>query len=210
MTDARCRLFLVNPPALDAESFAAAFDHTARAGDIASLLIHPSGDRGETLEMIAAVLPAGYEHNIAVLIDEDAGMAAESGADGVQIAGSLDRYREARALLGSDRIVGALSDGSRHIAMELGEAGVDYIAFDQNMPLVFGSGEDLEQGDPISWWTGLFAIPAVAVAPAAIEEVAALVEAGANFIRPEDAMWLSAERAADAVKRYNAKIDECV
>lgn len=210
MNDARCRLFLVNPPELDAESFAATFEYAAKAGDIASLLIHPSGDRSETLEMISAVLPAGYEYNIAVLIDEDAGMAAESGADGVQIAGSLDRYREARALLGSDRIVGALSESSRHAAMELAEAGVDYIAFNQNSLVTFGTGENLEHGDPISWWTGLFEIPTVAFAPAAIGEVEALVKAGANFIRPDDAMWSSPERAADTVKRYNARIDECV
>ena len=210
MNDVRCRLFLANPPDLDAETFPAMFEHAAKAGDIASLLVHPLADRGETAELIAAVLPAGYEYNIAVLVEQDAGLAAECGADGVQITGSLEHYREARALLGSDRIVGALSTGTRHAAMELAEAGIDYIAFDQNTPTIFGTGETAESGDPISWWTELFETPAVAFAPAAIDDVAALVKAGSNFIRPEDAMWSSAERAADTVKRYNAKIDECV
>lgn len=209
MTEARCRLFVVNPPGLDADGFQPLFEHAAKAGDVASLLIRPLADRGETADLIAAVLPAGYDYNVAILVEQDAGLAAECAADGVQIQGSLERYREARTLLGSDRIVGALCNSVRHTAMELAEAGIDYIAFDQSTPMIFGEGETAEQGDPISWWADLFEVPVVAFAPADIDTVGALVKAGSNFIRPDDAMWSSAERAADTVKRYNAKIDAC-
>jgi thiamine-phosphate pyrophosphorylase len=208
MSEPRCRLFLVSPANCDAESFPSSFELAAKAGDVASLLIRPTGTQNDTIDVISAVLAAGYEYNVAVLVDGDAEIAAESGADGVQIAGDLEAYERSRTLLGSDRIVGFLSNGSRHAAMEVGEAGADYVAFDQSHALTIGSGDSREQVDPITWWSGLFEIPSVAFAPADIGAVEPLVRAGSSFIRPNDAMWSSPDRAADTVKRYNARIEE--
>lgn len=208
MSDPRCRLFLVSPANCDAETFPAAFEQAARAGDVASLLIRTSHDDSDTRDLISAVLPAGYDHNVAILVEGNVEVVAEAGADGVQITGELRHFERARKLLGSDRIVGVLCSGSRHDAMELGEAGADYVAFDQNDVLTIGSGETKEQIDPISWWSEMFEIPSVAFAPADFESIEALVQAGCGFIRPEDTMWSSPDRAADTVKRYNARIDE--
>lgn len=210
MNDARCRLFLVSPEDPDLEAFPAMFAQAARAGDIASLLIRPTPSRGDTIDLISATLPTGYDENIAILVEGDAELAAEAGADGVQVTGGLDDFKAARSLLGSDRIVGVLSNGLRHDCMEFGEAGADYIAFHQNTPVSIGSGETREDVNVLEWWSDLFEIPAVAFDPVAIAEVERLVHLGANFIRPEDAIWSSPGRAADTVKRYNARIDEFV
>ncbi len=210
MSEPRCRLFLVSPPNADAEDFPACFEQAAKAADVASLLVRPTGDHDDTVDVISAVLAAGYEYNVAILVDGDADIAAESGADGVQVTGDITQYERARTLLGSDRIVGMFSNGSRHAAMELAEAGADYIAFDQGHTLTIGNGDTKEQIDPISWWSSLFEIPSVAFAPTEIGEVEALVRAGCGFIRPDDAMWSSPDRAADTVKRYNARIEEVV
>lgn len=208
MSEPRCRLFLVSPANCDADAFSTAFKQAAGAGDVASLLLRTSHDDSDTSDLISAVLPAGYDHNVAILVEGNAEIAAEAGADGVQIAGSLQDYEHARKLLGSDRIVGVFSSGSRHEAMELGEAGADYVAFDQNELITIGAGETKERLDPITWWSEMFEIPSVAFAPAEFESIEALVRAGCGFIRPDDAMWSSPDRAADTVKRYNARIDE--
>ena len=208
MNDARCRLFLVTPPSVKADVLTDCFNQAAKAGDVASVLITPALDRDETVELISAFMPAGYEHNVAVLVADDPELAAESGADGTQISGSLDDYRHARGVLGSDRIVGALANGSRHGAMELGEAGVDYIAFDQSVAMKLGAGEAQDEVNPIAWWSELFEIPSVAFAPTEFDEIDDLVRAGSDFIRPDDGMWSSPARAAETVKRYNARIDE--
>ncbi len=208
MSEPRCRLFLVSPAHCDTETFPSSFEQAAKAGDVASLLIRTSHDDSDTIDLISAVLPAGYEHNVAILVEGKADVAAEAGADGVQISGELRHYEHARKLLGSDRIVGVFSSGSRHGAMELGEAGADYVAFDQNDLITIGSGETREQVDPISWWSEMFEIPSVAFAPAEFDSIETLVKAGCGFIRPEEAMWSSPDRAADTVKRYNARIDE--
>lgn len=210
MNEPRCRLFLVSPLDADLETFPACFAQAANAGDVASLLIRPLHSADDTVELISSVLATGYDQNVAILVDGDAEIAAQAGADGVQISGGIENFKTARSLLGSDRIVGVMSNGSRHTAMEIGEAGADYFAFDQSQPITVGSGETCEEIDAISWWSALFEIPSVAYSPTAFDDVEALVKAGSNFIRPEDAMWSSGDRAADTVKRYNARIEELV
>jgi thiamine-phosphate pyrophosphorylase len=192
----------------DPISFPAQFAAAAEAGDVACLLVRCADTEDTMLDLVASVMPIGYERNIAILVDGNAELAARSGADGVHLPGGVEAYRQARALLGSDRIVGVLSNGSRHVAMELGEAGVDYMAFDQTRMMAIGSGETAEDVDPLRWWSELFQVPSVAFAPVAADKVGDTVRAGADFIRPQDGMWSSIDRACDTVRRYNVQIDD--
>jgi thiamine-phosphate pyrophosphorylase len=210
MKEGRPRLYLVSPPMPDPELFPVQFAEAAAAADVASLLMRSADTDDVLLDLVTAVMATGYEHNVAILVDGNAELAARSGADGVHLAGGTDVYSNARSLLGSDRIVGMQFDGSRHTAMELGEAGVDYMAFDQSEPLAIGAGDDAEAVSPLEWWSELFQVPCVAFAPVAAQDVAEAVRAGADFIRPDDDMWASIDRATDTVRRYNALIDEAV
>jgi thiamine-phosphate pyrophosphorylase len=132
--------------------------------------------------------------NLAVLAVADAETAQSARADGTEIADLVD-YRDARRLLGSDRIVGAFCGASRHRAMELGEAGADYVAFSQ------GGREDL-----ISWWSEIFEIPCIAADPVTAESLDILLPHRPDFIRPDDAMWISPEAARDVVTRLTARL----
>ncbi len=207
MTNGRSRLFLVSPPNPDPATFPAVFEAAAAAGDVASLLLRFTDTAEATLDLIASIMPSGYDHNVAIIVEGDAELAANSGADGVHIAASADAYSAARTLLGSDRVVGALSNGSRHAAMELGELGVDYIAFDQTTQLEVGSVPGGETVNPLTWWSQLFEVPCVGFDPVECADIAPTIAAGADFIRPPDAMWSSADRASETVRRYNTQID---
>lgn len=202
----RCRLFLVTPPRGDPDTLARILAAALEHGDVASLLIRSTGEDGTLAAIAEALMPIAFQHDVAVLLDDVPELAAEIGADGVQIPGELERYREARRILGADRIVGAACDGSRHLAMELGEAGADYVALDQDA--VRPEGES-GPGEPIiAWWSALVEVPCVAFTPAAPERVPALIAEGADFIRPADEMWLSAERARETIRRMSALIAE--
>ncbi len=210
MKESRTRLFLVSPPMPDTSGFASMFEAAAAAGDVASLLIRTEGGEAETLDLIASVLPSGYDHNVAILVEGSAELAARSGADGVHLPGNLEAFHDARKLLGSDRIVGVLSGNTRHAAMEIAEAGADYVAFDQSVSFSIETADGTETFSPISWWGEMFEVPSVAFSPVDPDDIETAVREGADFIRPEDGMWSSADRAAETVRRYNAKIDEAI
>ncbi len=102
---------------------------------------------------------------IAVLIDGDAQLARTLRADGVHVRWSptlAADFAEARDILGNRFMVGVdiASDAqtARHDAMELAEAGADYIGFHVAADDSFdGAGRDL-----VNWWAEIFEVPCVA------------------------------------------------
>ncbi|MBL8906871.1 MAG: thiamine phosphate synthase [Rhizobiales bacterium] len=179
------RLHLV-APGLDPEAIVTCAEAACAAGDVASILIQPSSARA----LVAPLQRLG----LAVLVDGDPQIAVRTGADGVEIAG-LDAYREARRVLGPDRIVGASCGASRHSAMELAEAGADYVAFSQASHV-----------DLISWWAEIFEIPCIAADPVSGETLDILLPHKPDFIRPDDAMWTSRDAARDIVQGLTARL----
>lgn len=179
------RLHLIAPD-LAAERIIPCAEAACAAGDVASILILPS----QAKALVAPLQGLG----LAVLLRDDAQIAVRNGADGVEIA-DLANYAEARRILGADRIVGAYCGASRHRAMELGEAGADYVAFAQ-----------ADHMDLISWWSEIFEIPCIATDPTTPETLDILLPHRPDFIRPDDAMWTSPEVARTIVQGLTARL----
>ncbi len=198
MTLPTCRLFLVTPAGTDIKAMEAMTVAALGAGDVASLLVSSSLDQKELLE---ALQPIVRRYDVALLVEDDHRLAGAAGADGVQIDASPSLYSAARAGLGDRSIVGAKCGPSRHDAMTIAEAGVDYVAFSDVDALV---GEETI----LAWWNQLFEVPSVAFEPLAEDAARRAVAEGASFLRPPDAMWQSPERAAATVIAWNSVIED--
>jgi thiamine-phosphate pyrophosphorylase len=108
-------------------------------------------------------------------------------------------YDAARKRLGASAIVGADCGASRHFAMEMAEAGADYVGLANG-----GEGGS----ELIAWWGELFEVPCVALDPVEPDEAGALAGLGADFVRPAEAMWDGPERARDIVSQTLRAIEE--
>jgi thiamine-phosphate pyrophosphorylase len=117
------------------------------------------------------------------------GLAKRLGADGVHLGQGDGDPREARALLGPGAQIGVTCHDSRHLAMEAGEAGVDYVAFGAFFPTA--TKETTHRPDPaiLSWWSRIFEIPCVAIGGITAANGRALVEAGADFLAVSGSVW---------------------
>lgn len=134
---------------------------------------------------LTSIVKAAQGKGVAVLVENDAELAKALAADGVHLTwrkDPLEQFEAARQALGPDRIVGADVGRSRHDAMEVGEAGADYVAF--GIPAhVEDRATALErQLDLVSWWVQLFEVPVVAFDASGPDDVDALAKAGADFI----------------------------
>jgi thiamine-phosphate pyrophosphorylase len=111
---------------------------------------------------------------------------------------------EARAALGREAQVGVTCHASRHLAMEAGEAGADYVAFGS----FFASGTKASEHRPdfelLEWWQGIFEIPCVAIGGITPTNCAPLIEAGADFLAVSGAVWGGDEVAA--VRAFAGKL----
>ena len=121
--------------------------------------------------------------------------AKRLGADGVHLGQSDGDPREARAELGRDCQIGVTCHASRHLAMEAGDAGADYVAFGAFHPSATKATEHRADPEILNWWQGLFEIPCVAIGGITPANAAPLVRAGADFLAVSGAVWAGDEVA---------------
>ncbi|HKX91954.1 MAG TPA: thiamine phosphate synthase [Sphingomicrobium sp.] len=135
---------------------------------------------------------------VAFIVNDSMQLAKRLGADGVHLGQSDGDPREARALLGPAAQIGRTCHDSRHLAMEAGEAGADYVAFGAFYPTTTKPSNYRPQPSILSWWATLFEIPCVAIGGITPENGKPLVDAGADFLAVCQAVWGKADPAAAA------------
>lgn len=172
------RLYLAVPQitAGIADAIASALD----AADVAAVLLSlPAGDERSLISTVKALAPAIQGKGAALLLDGHADLVARSGADGAHLTG-IEAFGAALPSLKPERIAGCGGLTSRHDAMVAAETGADYVMFGE--PEAGGRQPSLEAVlERIGWWAEVFEIPCVGYA-AALDQVAPLVQAGADFV----------------------------
>ena len=209
----RTRLYLITPPQIaDVDDFAAILETAFAAGDVACLQLRLKGadgmiDMQATREVSAAVTEMAQAYGAAVLINDSPELAVELGADGVHVGWDDMTVKEARAIVGKDMIVGATAKNSRHIAMQAGEAGADYVAFGAFYPTVTKNGTVQASTELLEIWQESMEIPCVAIGGITVDNAAPLVAAGADFIAVSSGVWDHPDGAPAAVAAFNALFD---
>jgi len=197
-----CQLYLISP--LDVGGgFPDRLAEALGAGPVAAFQFRVKGlDQHEAARLAEPLQRVCASHDVAFIVNDSAALAKRIGADGVHLGQEDGDPREARALLGPGAQIGVSVHDSRHIAMEAGEAGADYVAFGAFFPS--STKETRHRPDPsiLGWWSTLFEIPCVAIGGITPDNGRALVEAGADFLAVCGAVWNHAEGPAAAVKAF--------
>lgn len=197
-------LYLVLEPGDGArERLAAALSAAPAQAVLVRLRNSGSGELDEVRAMVEQI----QRNGCAALIEDDTRMARTLRADGVHLTWSADiaqRYAEARDVLGTRYIVGAMAGASRHDAMELAEAGADYIGFGLgNVPQ--GEEPAMEfRREQVSWWAEIFEIPCVGFDVDNAGDAAELIQAGADFVGLHLRIGSSPAAASDLVRAITA------
>jgi len=174
----RCELYL----RLRADALPAPEELETIAREIAPAALLLTGLAGAADDGIRRTLDAAKRQTLAILLEDDFELAAALDADGVHLRADGERLREARRLLGAQKSIGASCALSRHDAMEMAEAGADYVAFGE---IVGTDGRDIDAlAEMIRWWDELVELPSVVWLDEDADEDDArrLVGAGADFL----------------------------
>lgn len=198
MTD--CQLYLVSPldvggefpqrlvRALDAgKGLVTAFQFRVKGLDQ-----HEAARLAEPLQAICA------ERDVAFIVNDSIALARRLKADGVHLGQGDGDPKDARAQLGREAQIGVTCHGSRHLAMEAGERGADYVAFGAFFPSTTKETEHRPEPEILEWWSNLFEIPCVAIGGITPQNCEQLARAGADFLAVSAAVWNGDEAAAIA------------
>lgn len=196
-----CQLYLISPPDVSG-GFADRLARALDAGPVAAFQLRVKGvDQHEAARLADPLQRVCADRDVAFIVNDSVSLAKRLGADGVHLGQGDGDAREARAVLGPQVQIGVTCHDSRHLAMEAGEAGADYVAFGAFYPT--STKETAHRPDPaiLSWWATLFELPSVAIGGITPDNAAALAAAGADFLAVSGAVWNGDEAAA--VRRFH-------
>ena len=196
MTD--CQLYLISPldvsgdfpqrleRALDAGTgIATAFQFRVKGIDQ-----HEAAKLAEPLQAICAA------RDVAFIVNDDVALAKRLNADGVHLGQGDGEPKDAREELGRDIQIGVTCHASKHLAMEAGGAGADYVAFGAFFDSTTKASEHRPDLEILEWWSTLFEIPCVAIGGITPENCKPLIDAGADFLAVSGSVWNGDEVAA--------------
>ncbi|HYJ52454.1 MAG TPA: thiamine phosphate synthase [Allosphingosinicella sp.] len=199
---APCQLYLISP--LDVGgNFPDRLAEALDAGPVAAFQFRVKGvDQHEASRLAEPLQLLCAAREVAFIVNDDVGLAKRLGADGVHLGQGDGDPREARSLLGVSAQIGVTCHDSRHLAMDAGEAGADYVAFGAFFETATKETRHRPDASILAWWSALFEIPCVAIGGITPENGGALVAAGADFLAVCNAVWGHEHGPAAAVKAF--------
>lgn len=197
-----CQLYLISPPDV-AGAFPEQLKAALGAGPVAAFQFRVKGMDQHKAAALAEPLQRICEaHEVAFIVNDDVGLAKRIGADGVHLGQGDGDPRDARALLGPSAQIGVTCHDSRHLAMDAGEAGADYVAFGAFFPTSTKAVQHRPEPSILSWWSALFELPSVAIGGITVDNASVLVEAGADFLAICSGIWAHPQGPAAAVSAF--------
>ena len=209
MTDVPpCQLYLISPLDVGGD-FPDRLAAALAAGPVAAFQFrvknmdeHDAARLAEPLQAICA------ERDVAFIVNDSAKLAKRLRADGVHLGQGDGDVREARDLLGPDAQIGVTCHDSRHIGMEAGEKGADYIAFGAFFPSETKDAKTRAEIELLEWWSLTMEIPSVAIGGITPANAAPLIEAGADFLAVCGGVWNHPDGAEAAVRAFATLIEK--
>jgi thiamine-phosphate pyrophosphorylase len=191
-----CQLYLISP--LDvAGAFPERLERALAAGPVAAFQFRVKDiEQHEAARLAEPLLEICREREVAFIVNDSVSLAKRLKADGVHLGQHDGTVREARESLGREAQIGVTCHASRHLAVEAGEAGADYVAFGAFFPSPTKPSEHRPEPELLAWWSALMEIPCVAIGGITPENCAPLVAAGADFLAVSSAVWSGDEAAA--------------
>lgn len=197
-----CQLYLISPLDVSGD-FPQRLERALSAGEgvVTAFQFRVKGlGQHEAAELAAPLQEICAAHEVAFIVNDDVALAKRLKADGVHLGQGDGDPKEAREELDRDAQIGVTCHASRHLAMEAGEAGADYVAFGAFFPSETKQSEHRPDIELLEFWSELFEIPSVAIGGITPENCGSLVAAGADFLAVSHAVWGGDE--AQAVRDF--------
>lgn len=202
MNDISCQLYLISP--LDVGgSFPDRLREALQAGPVAAFQFRVKNlELAEAATLAEPLKAICDEFDVAFIVNDDVALAKQLGADGVHLGQGDETLENARAALGKDVQIGITCHDSRHLAMEAGEAGANYVAFGAFFPTDTKETHYKPELDIVQWWSEMMEIPSVAIGGITPDNCQPLIDAGADFLAVSGSVWNDPAGPAAAVRKF--------
>ena len=203
----RCRLYIITPEKIDLTVFPDLLAQALDAGDCAAVQLRVKNETDDTWKRsIDALRPVTQARNVAFLLNDRADLVVATGCDGAHVGQEDMAAKQARSVMGPGLMLGVTCKSSRDLAMQAGEDGADYVAFGAFYPSHSKAVKNLADPDILRWWSEMMELPSCAIGGITAENLAPLVQAGADFLAIIGGVWSHPDGPAAGVRAINKAI----
>jgi len=204
MSALACRLYLITPPEFSVPAFSEQLRAAVAEGDVGAVQLRLKNTDDDAIRTaIDALLPIARDHDVPLILNDRPDLARQTGCDGVHIGQQDTSYHDARAIVGPGCLIGVTCHNSRHLAMEAGEQGADYVAFGAFFPTSTKQVQFTADLETLEIWQESMLVPCVAIGGITLENCRPLVTAGADFLAVVSGVWGHPDGPARAVSGFN-------
>ncbi len=154
------------------------------------------------LTQASALRELTRELGVAFIVNDDAQLAAQVGADGVHLGAMDDGMVAARAVLGKHKIIGISCYDRLSLARTAVDAGADYVAFGAFFPSRVKPDAVLADIELLRQARAELTVPLVAIGGITLQNGAQLVQAGADALAVISALFNAAD-IADSAQEFS-------
>ncbi len=204
------QIYLISPPKIDLKQFSADLEKALKTDLVPVFQMRLKGyEREEVAKISRELLKICQANNTQFIVNDDFDLALEIGAHGVHLGaedGSVKLARQKSQKINPNFVIGASCYDSRHLAMEAGEQGADYVSFGA----FFESKTKKSRGKPtleiLHWANEITNLPIVAIGGIDDQNCSSLVKAGADFLAVISYVWDNEKGVAQALKTMDEVI----
>lgn len=142
-----------------------------------------------------ALLPLCRQYNVPLIINDSIKLCLTLDADGVHLGADDGNLAEARARLGSAKLMGASCYNRFELAVAAEQAGADYVAFGACFPSSTKPHAPVAGAELFGQAREKLTIPSVAIGGITLNNASQLIQSGANAIAVINAIF-----SADDIK----------
>ena len=206
------QIYLISPPKIELKQFSVELEKALKTSLVPVFQLRLKDyEKSEVRKISLELQKICQANDCQFLLNDNLDLALEIAADGVHLGaedGSIKVAREKSQKINANFVIGASCYDSRHLAMEAGEQGADYVSFGAFFPSTTKNSQGKPTLEILEWANEITNLPIVAIGGINDQNCDSLVKAGADFLAVISYVWGNYKGVAEALKRLDVSIKQ--
>lgn len=198
------QIYLISPPQIELKDFSLKLEEALKTGLVPAFQLRLKNySQSEVKKISQEIKKICDDNNCLFLLNDFYEIALEVGASGVHVGIDDKKISQIRQNSPKNFIIGASCYDSKHLAMEAGEQGADYISFGA----FFETKTKISRGKPtieiLNWASEILNLPIVAIGGINDKNCGELIKNGVDFLAVISYVWQHPQGVEVALKNIN-------
>jgi thiamine-phosphate pyrophosphorylase len=182
-------VYAITPEIPDTSHLLTLCEAALRGGIAALQYREKTGDVALRHEQASELLELSRQYGVPLVVNDDLRLADLIGADGVHLGRDDGSVREARIILGRDKLIGVSCYQSLDLAQEAQRQNADYVAFGSFFPSPTKPQAGRAEAALLLAASNKISLPIVAIGGINVDNAGELIDAGADAIAVISALF---------------------